>query len=112
MKKSSKFTKLKIIGYTITLLGLLSTIAVGSYFIHNAFISKKNIPSEDYREMKNPKTIWYHSGSTNSDSKYANPNWDFQIKVFPYENGEYWLDEDGLKELRSTMKKDFIMAKK
>ncbi|CAM9114183.1 MYPU_1760 family metalloprotease [Mycoplasma todarodis] len=105
MKKSKKSKKSKLNLLVYIPVGLLaaSSIGFGSYFIYKA-IHKDSGNFEGYVELGTPKTIWYNSGVLNDDNA-ADPSWDFQIKVYPYQNGKYWLDDNGIKELRESIHK-------
>ncbi|TCG10825.1 MYPU_1760 family metalloprotease [Mycoplasma marinum] len=52
-----------------------------------------------YREMKNAKEIWY-----NSDKPTPNSNWDFKIKIYPYDNNKYWLNDNEMQALKQILK--------
>ncbi|TCG11846.1 MYPU_1760 family metalloprotease [Mycoplasma todarodis] len=97
-----KKPKLSLLAYTIVGALVGSSVGFGGYFIYKA-VQKEEKVFEGYVELGEPKTIWFNSGALNADKSKANKSWDFQIKVYPYQNGDYWLDDDGLKELREAI---------
>ncbi len=99
MKKNT----IKIILYCFFSAMVASSIGFGSYFIYKAV---ENANTDDGNtNLGTPKTIWFNSGKLNVDESGANKDWDFQIKEYPYSDGSYWLDNDGLKLLRKEIKK-------
>ncbi len=104
--KTNKKRKWGIFVYPLSMITCILATGIGSYYIYQELYPKKEIV-DGYRKMENEKAIWFNSGKLwikGNNNKNRNTDWDFKIKEYPYDNGKYWLGDEGLKKLRNTMK--------
>ncbi len=92
-------SKLMFSAYLSASIVAASSVGLGGYYLYRAIENAQDKGDWKYVELGKPKTIWF-----NSDTENANSDWDFQIKVYPYQDGSFWLDDKGLILLKERIK--------